>query len=255
MEYYVLSKQGSREINEDCAGIRTGEDSFLCVLADGLGGHGKGEVASRTAVETSIELYAREGIKEGIEPFLHTCFTRSQEQVRDLQKSRRAEHEMKTTMVALAGARGQLQWGHIGDSRLYYFKDGRLICHTPDHSVPWLLVRAGELKESQIRHHEDRNRLLRVIGTEWEHPMYELAESVSAEEGQAFLLCSDGFWEWIEEKQMVKLLRRADSPEMWLKEMEAVVLKNGSGKDMDNYTAAGIFIGENKKRKKVFGLF
>ena len=72
---------------------------------------------------------------------------------------------------------------------------------------------------------------------------------------QAYLLCTDGFWELIEEKQMVQALNVSETPRQWLERMEQEVLKNGQGKNMDNYTAVGIFLGTEVRRKKFFGLF
>ena len=78
---------------------------------------------------------------------------------------------------------------------------------TIDHSIPQMLALAGEIKEKEIRRHPDRNKLLRVVGTDWENPQYEISEDVEKTGGEAFLLCSDGFWENITEKEMVKCLK------------------------------------------------
>jgi serine/threonine protein phosphatase PrpC len=112
---------------------------------------------------------------------------------------------------------------------------------TLDHSVPQMLVFAREIKEKQIRNHPDRNRLLRVMGIEWEKPMYELAEQTQLEKYQAFLLCSDGFWELIDEKQMCKLLKNSSTVEEWMQAMVEVIKQNGIGKNMDNYTAIALW--------------
>lgn len=255
MEYYVLSKKGSREINEDAAGVMAVESGFVCVLADGLGGHDKGEVASSMVKEHALRLFEEmEWLsKAELEDYLKRCFQEGQEQLMAAQKE--TANEMKTTMVVLASANHQLQWGHIGDSRLYQFKNGKLIKRTLDHSVPQMLVMTGEIKEKQIRGHEDRNRLLRVMGSEWNSPKYELADMEQAESGQAYLLCSDGFWELIEEKTMLQCLRHSATPKEWLEAMEHEVLKNGQGTDMDNYTAIAVFLGKQEVKKKFFGLF
>ena len=104
-----------------------------------------------------------------------------------------------------------------------------------------MLVLARDIKEKQIRNHPDRNRLLRVMGIEWEKPMYELAEPKKLGDYQAFLLCSDGFWELIDEKQMGKLLKSSSTVEEWMQSMVQVVRSNGTGKNMDNYTAIALW--------------
>ncbi len=135
----------------------------------------------------------------------------------------------------------KVQWGHVGDSRLYAFAKNKVKLRTLDHSVPQMLVFAREIKEKQIRNHPDRNRLLRVMGIEWEKPMYELAEQTQLEKYQAFLLCSDGFWELIDEKQMCKLLKNSSTVEEWMQAMVEVIKQNGIGKNMDNYTAIALW--------------
>jgi serine/threonine protein phosphatase PrpC len=255
MEYYILSRTGSREMNEDSAGVEENDRGFCCILADGLGGHDRGEVASSLVTETGLSMF-RESCHEGdisLNQYLTQCFQESQKRL--LERQLQADSEMKTTMVVLAAVDGNIQWGHIGDSRLYQFYRGKMVKRTLDHSVPQMLVMTGEIREKDIRGHEDRNRLLRVMGVRDKELRYELAELENLQEQQAYLLCSDGFWELIEEKQMMCALQSAATPKEWLETMEREILKNGAGKDMDNYTAIGVFIGEHQKRRKFFGIF
>ena len=130
------------------------------------------------------------------------------------------------------------QWGYIGDSRLYHFRDGKQLSRTIDHSVPQMLALSGQIKEREIRHHPDRSLLLRAMGTEWDMPAYEIAQRrLQTIKGDSFLLCSDGFWEWIEEKTMIKILKKDLSAYDALCEMTAEVKANGTGKNLDNYSA------------------
>ena len=148
---------------------------------------------------------------------------------------------MKTTAVVLC-IDEMIRWCHVGDSRLYYFKKKKLIQRTLDHSVPQMLVYAGEIKEKEIRNHPDRNRLLRVMGMEWTSNSYTLSDPVEKTGEQAFLLCSDGFWELIVEKEMQKCLKKAKTPEEWLELMKQIILKNGSNRDMDNFSAVAVWL-------------
>lgn len=246
MIYHILTNKGSREMNEDYAGVGERDGAFCAVLADGLGGHGRGEVASELAVKTSLSLW--ENFAGNTEGFLEKCFLESQEKLLKKQEEENAKGEMKTTMTLLVSDGRKVQWGHIGDSRLYCFFDNKMVARTLDHSVPQMLVASGEIKEKDIRGHEDRNRLLRVMGVPWDSPRYELAKPADHEKRFAFLLCSDGFWELIEDKEMVSCLKKSATPREWLEEMEKIVLKNGSGKNMDNYTAIGVFPGDEKEK-------
>lgn len=237
--YKIISRIGSRPVNEDCTGMHQRGADYGFFLADGLGGHGKGDVASKTAVEQAILQFEAGGSNK---ESMKAVFEAGQAGVLEQQRIAGSSHSMKTTMTALFVDQRNICWGHIGDSRIYYFQNEKLVSRTMDHSVPQMLVAAGEIKEKEIRHHPDRNRLLRVMGVEWDRPMYQLSESVARKGRQAFLMCSDGFWELIDEKEMTILLKRAGSVEQWLDDMEVLVKKHGAGTNMDNYSAVAVWV-------------
>lgn len=240
VSYCMLTNCGDRKGNEDYIKMTETKDGYCFVLADGLGGHGKGEVASQLVVENTIKEF-QTGLYR--EEFLDCAFLSGQEHLMDAQKQMNATDAMKTTMVVLTITENQIRWGHIGDSRLYYFTNKRkLVKRTLDHSVPQMLVLTGALKEKEIRGHSDRNRLLRVMGVEWTAPKYELAEPIEVKGKQAFLLCTDGFWELITEKQMVSYLKKAKTVDEWVDKMHQEIKKNGQGKNMDNYSAIAVWI-------------
>ena len=237
--YTVFTDRGGREVNEDSVRVFEKDGKKCLVLCDGLGGHGKGEVASALVVEAFGQIF--NSAQRIDEDFLRSAFQLSQEALIDEQIRQNAKTDMKTTAVAMYIDGDKVQWGHVGDSRLYAFAKNKVKLRTFDHSVPQMLVFAREIKEKQIRNHPDRNRLLRVMGIEWEKPMYELAEQTQLEKYQAFLLCSDGFWELIDEKQMCKLLKSSSTVEEWMQAMVEVIRQNGIGKNMDNYTAIALW--------------
>lgn len=243
MDYAKISNVGNREHNEDCVeGMirKFNDDECGCfVLADGLGGHGRGEVASQLIVGIAMDLFECSNDTEGI---LQRILSEGQKELMDMQKRERAYYELKTTAVSLFISGEKIYWAHIGDSRLYYFKNKKMVLRTKDHSVPQMLATSGEIKEKAIRKHPDRNKLLRVMGIEWNEPRYTVSDMIANEGKQAFLLCSDGFWEFITEKQMEKCLKKADSAEEWLKLMNAIVQKNGCKEDMDNNTALVVML-------------
>ncbi|MDD3253277.1 MAG: protein phosphatase 2C domain-containing protein [Lachnospiraceae bacterium] len=234
----MLSEKGSRENNEDSIGMYQDHEMYCFILADGLGGHGKGEVASRTAVDAVIRQFATE---EDRTLFLDKAFCCAQEAITEKQEKDHACRDMKTTLVVLHIGEDSVQWGHIGDSRLYFFENGKIQTRTLDHSVPQMLVAVGEIREKDIRHHPDRNRLLKVLGVEMDEMNHQLGEMIPRKRGQAFLLCSDGFWELIDEKKMEATLKKAKEPQEWLDSMEQIVLKNGKNTDMDNYSAVAVW--------------
>lgn len=239
LTYHLLSDKGSRKINEDRVGSYERNKEFCFALADGLGGHDKGEVASRLVVEECTELFKESGFDEF---FLRNAFEISQEKLLEKQKKDKKPNDYKTTLVLLAINDKNINWGHIGDSRLYLFKNKKYVLHTLDHSVPQILVNAGEIEDKDIRNHPDRSHILASMGIEWERPKYTVAEPIKPEKGMAFLMCSDGFWELITEEDMEKCLRKAKNVHDWMNNMEKIVRKNGENRNMDNFSAVGVFI-------------
>lgn len=239
LTYHLLSDKGSRSNNEDRVGSYERNGEYCFVLADGLGGHGNGEVASRTVVDSAIDLFKADGFNEF---FMREAFEIGQEKLYRIQVEKSKPDDYKTTMVLLSICDDCINWGHIGDSRLYYFQNKKQILHTLDHSVPQVLVRLGEIEDKDIRNHPDRSHLLSAMGNEWERPQYEIAEPIDCESGSAFLMASDGFWELIEDEDMVKCLKKAKDVHEWVHSMEKIILKNGEGKNMDNYSAVAVWI-------------
>lgn len=238
VSYKVYTNVGNREVNEDSVSAFQEGDRYCFVLADGLGGHGKGECASEMAVKTTINLF----VDEFSDDFLKRSFEESQENILKTQKVDAELADMKTTMVTLLIDDKSVSWGHIGDSRLYQFVKNKLILRTLDHSVPQMLVNMGDIKEKDIRGHEDRNRLLRVMGTPWKNNSYEISDIHTVKKTEAYLLCSDGFWELIDEKQMVQTLKKAKNVDEWLSQMVDLVNKNGKDVDMDNNSAIAVWV-------------
>ena len=239
MEFTTYSNQGSREYNEDSVGVAQCGNDMCFVLADGLGGHGGGEIASKTAVNMVCEYFTLNGFKED---FFATVFNLVQNAIFEEQYKAQSASKMKTTLVILVIVDGKAHYAHVGDSRLYIFKGRKMKSRTLDHSVPQMLALSKEIKESEIRHHPDRNRLMRVMGVQGETPRCDIAKPLKVKKGMAFLLCSDGYWELIEEKEMEKTLTLASTPEEWVGNMNTIICATGEGLDMDNYSAIALWL-------------
>ena len=165
MSYEFVTEAGNRSVNEDCIKCSEKNGSFCFVVADGLGGHGKGEIASKIVAEEMIKCFEE---SETPELCIEQAFLSAQNVLLDEQLAQHAKFEMKTTAVMLViSSGGVARWGHIGDSRLYLFKKSKMKTRTIDHSVPQMLVLAKDIKERDIRFHPDRNKLLKVMGVPW----------------------------------------------------------------------------------------
>ncbi len=240
IQYATITMPGGREINEDAVAVCQKDEILFAALADGLGGHGAGEVASALAIETVTQMF--ESCTDIDAALLPDAVMAAQDALMEKQRTTGRMNDMKTTLVLLLIRAEMAVWAHVGDSRLYRFEGAVVAEHTLDHSVPQMLVAQGEIRERDIRNHEDRNRLTRVLGMEWETPKYTLSTGEAFTAPQSYLLCSDGFWELIDEKEMCRTLKRSETPEEWLAAMEQIVLKNGRNKNMDNYSAVAVFV-------------
>lgn len=237
MTYSVMTSKGERERNEDYTGVVELRGRTVFLLADGLGGHARGDYASRFVVEEIKRL-----LMEQSDLCIEQCIQKSQDKLLIEQKRLHEEGAMKTTITVLDIWDGYAQFFHVGDSRIYFFHKNKYTLRSTDHSVPQMLYMSGRIREKDIRHHQDRSKLIKVMGMEWNAPKYDVSKKLKLVNGDAFLLCSDGFWELIEEKQMVKMLKKSSSTKEWLSMMEQEVLKNGTGTNMDNYSAIAVKI-------------
>lgn len=237
IDYAIITEPGEKETNEDAVRVCVNRPlmTYGFALADGLGGYGHGEIASNFVVDCFSA--ALENTTQMDKHFLNGCFDTAQALLMQ-EKEKAGFTAIKTTLVLLLISGDTAQWGHIGDSRLYLFRKGTMASRTMDHSVPQMLALEKKIKDKDIRHHPDRNRLLRAMGVEWDEPWYEIdKKDVKVCSGDTFLLCSDGFWEWIDEKKVISILKKNlpafDALALMKQEVEA----NGQGKDMDNYSA------------------
>lgn len=232
------SDRGGREVNEDAVGIREldafGRESLCVVVADGLGGHGHGEMASRAAAQAILDCWDPAGEEDD----LAAAFEAAHQAVRGLQSP---AADMRTTAVALSLARGRAVWANVGDSRLYHFNNGTLAFQSIDHSVSQLAVALGQISPDEIRGHEDRARLVKALGqADALNPdVGEIALARTDED--AFLLCTDGFWEYVLEDEMEETLHGATSPDMWLDRMRSLRDRRAPA-DCDNNSAAVVWV-------------
>jgi len=233
-----LSKAGGRPKNEDSYGFVQVDTSACWVLADGLGAHNGGELASGTAVRTVLESFR--GNPEISVSSLGSHIAAAHEAILKEQQRNAALAEMRTTLVTLISDSSHVLWANVGDSRLYRFQTRGLIAQTEDHSVPQSLVKAGEITSDQIRGHPDRNRLLRSLGEHGPLRPSVLAAPSPLNRSDAFLLCTDGFWEYVLEIEMLADLVSSSTPEEWLERSECRLRRRAGGEN-DNYSALAIF--------------
>lgn len=239
ISYNSVTNIGDRRVNEDSIGHYMDNNTGFFIVADGLGGHGAGDIASHYVVEQYLIQYDKD-YHDSAERYFSDVFTSIQAGLLDLQMQ--MNKDMKSTAAAVILTEKRLYICHIGDTRVYVFGKKKILYRTLDHSVPQMLVNAGEIKEKNIRFHPDRNRLLRALGEKSAIVDYDIYSMNLSPNVDGILICSDGFWEYVDDRDMVRTLYKADSPEKWITDMEKLILKNGKDHTKDNYSAIGILL-------------
>lgn len=237
----VLSKAGGREVNEDACGYCTSGEFCCYVLSDGAGGHGCGDVASQVVVRTVLEKFrdAPGGSVETVAMLLDAA-----NEVVVMEQRRVAEQgDMRATVAVLILdlVNATAIWGHVGDSRVYGFRNGAICSQTRDHSVVQSMVDAGFLQPESVRTNPKRSVLTAAIGNAsgCEPDIPQAALGLTGEE--VFLICSDGLWEYVDERVLETELGRAVGPEPWLRALEEELLRNARS-NHDNYSAIAVWL-------------
>jgi PPM family protein phosphatase len=200
-----------REVNEDTIGsfapgdaVAVQRKGYLYVVADGLGGHASGEVASSSAVAKLGEEYYSPSNHTRIEPALRQALQAANMRIHELTHRNPEYRSMETTLSALVIAGPQAYIAHIGDTRVYHWRQGRLNQLTSDHSEAAELVRMRVLKPERVRDHPGRNVLTRTLGSRLiPRPDY-VRQPVQP--GDQFALCSDGLWSELEDDELAGVL-------------------------------------------------
>lgn len=224
---------GGRPCNEDTVRLAWQKGGLCLVVADGLGGHGGGGLASAAAAEIICGGWDGQVSEEALTQLVQQAHRR----VLSLQTRACA---MKTTVTALETDGHRAAWAHAGDSRIYHFLNGTLAFQSRDHSASQIAVMLGTITPDQIRFHVDRSRVYRALGQDGELKVESHGE-VLAPGHHAFLLCSDGFWEYVYEEEMAEDLAAAASPEDWLARMRARLAARVPDNN-DNNTAAAVWL-------------
>lgn len=242
------SQPGRRSRNEDNlrfgGGHGAGGSRWFAVLADGAGGHMNGAVAADIVVRIAAYELGTAGLP--LEPgYLRQALASANDALNEQQHGLRSQQRMHATAVSLwidAETR-QALWAHSGDSRLYLLRHGQARQLTRDDSVVQQLIDAGLLKAQEGRHHPRKNQLLAALGMEMGVEIHTLDQPFALHDGDAFLLCTDGWWEALEPQDLAHTLAQAGDVEQWLDSMMGLVQQRAHP-DQDNYSAIGVWVGD-----------
>jgi len=226
LSYY--SEKGSRSDNEDAVSLLESCGGVLAIVADGLGGHADGALAASRVVTVMNQMLHG---KRPSQALLQEAIRQASREIYENQKSGKPMH---STVAALWMDEKSCLAAHVGDSRIYQLRDDRIVFRTMDHSIAQMAVLIGEMEEADIRGSRDRNKLIRVLGTQ-EAPRVDICP-LSLCPGDRLLICSDGFWENVTENIMLETMQKTDTARSWLAQMRRH-LESGEVPARDNHSA------------------
>ena len=231
---------GGRKVNQDRLAYSYSKDVLLMVIADGMGGHARGELAAEIAVNTITNRFQQEAVrgylrkpKEFLESAIHSAH-RAIVAFAD-------EHNMlecpRTTVVACIVQNDKAWWAHVGDSRLYVCREGQLATTTLDHSRVQQLIDAGVITAEQAAVHPDRNKIYNCVGGVLP-PGISHSDGWDMRVGDSILMSTDGFWAQINSSYIALKLQRENIVTLVPKLMEEAERKAGT--ESDNLSVIGL---------------
>jgi serine/threonine protein phosphatase PrpC len=245
---YSLAKDsriGARHSNQDRVASWETSSTLLIAVADGLGGHLHGEVAAQLAIELFGAAFQREAKPRLADPgaFLLRAMGAGHVAILNEAEKRRLPDTPRTVIVACVVQDGYAYWTHIGDCRLYFIRQGRILHRTRDHTVVQELIDKGRIREEAIASHPERNRLLQCLGG-YQAPRADPAASARLAKGDVLVLCSDGFWGPLTQRQMAHALVSRPLDEAIPELVE--LAEQRAGRECDNVSVVAMAWGEDE---------
>lgn len=230
---------GGRDYNEDSIGEFEASGSVrFFTLADGAGGHGGGDVASRTAVEAARAAFLGHPVFSP--STLQLCMDKADQAIQVKQKDESRLAQMASTFVALMVdcELHQALLGNLGDSRCYIFRGNQVLAQSHDHSLVQRFIDAGLYPAEKLRQHPRRNVLFASLGANSENiAPYITPTPIDLKPGDGALLCSDGVWELLDEATLCDLHFTSETVEIWRDRLQALIQKS-MPVGHDNFSAA-----------------
>ncbi len=205
-ETALANRLGNRERNEDRCSILERAGVYLLLLADGMGGHAGGNLASQQMIDSITQQFRHVPLPvKDPRRFLRSLLEDSHRDIVALGRRQNPPITPRTTSVLCLVQNGSAWWAHVGDSRLYLVRDGKIAVRTRDHTFIEELRSQGALDEEQMRVHPLRNHLTHCLGSPEEIPPVDLSEETRLTPEDVIVICSDGLWGALDMDKVSKL--------------------------------------------------
>jgi len=253
MKYEVgkTNRLGNRNTNQDRFAILERSDVVLLLLADGMGGYKGGELAANTFILKMTEAFTNSSFPiDDVNQFLHNAFNFAHLSIIEMGKQQTPPIQPRSTGVACLIQNGVATWAHVGDSRLYIFRNNNVFLRTRDHSVVEELIAKGKWTEENRLKHPKINQVTRCVGGKNKSLPLSIGEKTELIPGDHILLCSDGLWSSITEAELITQIQAKQTLGNKLNAMSESAEKT-SYPNSDNITAVAFeFLNHDKTPSK-----
>lgn len=233
----LVSRKGGRAANEDAAG-RTRKNGILCaVAADGLGGHKGGAMASEIAVKSVLDAF-NESPSFSSET-VGALIDIANDAITERAEAEMGFGQMSSTIAVLLVKGRRAVWGNVGDTRIYRLHHNRIEEVTEDHSLAFMSFLCGDIEYDDIRRSSDQNKLTSALGIA--SGEVNISRVVEIDNDTSFLLCTDGWWEYVPDRDIERTLSESKTAGEWLERM-LEIRESAAPELSDNYTAAAVII-------------
>jgi len=211
IEYAKVSAVGDRQDNQDRAAVIVSEDAALMLVFDGMGGHSDGARAAETGLKVVQELFMSATLPI-FDPqgFLYAALAKAHDTVVRLGRDVAVDFRPRATCAICLVQEGGAFWAHIGDSRIYQVRNGRVLSRSRDHSHVEVLIQEGAISEEEALDHPMRNFVECCIGGDAPVPDMSITSKKILEPGDVLLACSDGLWSGISDEDMAEIGKPGD---------------------------------------------
>lgn len=232
------SRVGNRESNQDRALVIADDDAVLLAVADGMGGHDRGDLAAQAFVDTLRREFLERDPMEDPSAFLRGALKRAHRTIVAVGRAHQPPIRPLTTGVACLVQGDMAHWAHVGDSRFYLLREDHVFFQTRDHTPVADLVAAGVITERQARVHPMRNQVNQCLGDADHPPRISVGPTAFLQPGDVLLLCSDGLWANVTEARLLEILENDNLADAI--ETLAVTAEQKAWPQSDNITAVAL---------------
>ncbi|MDH3303992.1 MAG: protein phosphatase 2C domain-containing protein [Gammaproteobacteria bacterium] len=206
IEYAKVSALGDRKDNQDRGAVVVADQAAMMIVFDGMGGHSDGARAAETGLRVVQDLFMASDLPV-LDPqgFLYMALTRAHDEVVGLGQDLAVDFRPRATCAICLVQEGGAFWAHIGDSRIYQVRDGRVLKRSRDHSHVEVLIQEGAITEEEAKDHPMRNFVECCLGGDSPVPDMSITNCIKLAPGDVLLACSDGLWSGLKDEDMAEI--------------------------------------------------